>query len=58
MPVNQFHFNTFKLNEFLNKKCIERNITIIDDEIENVFLNEKKEIKELKGIKNNYNFDL
>jgi tryptophan halogenase len=56
-PSNQFHFNTFKLNEFLNKKCIERNITIIDDEIENVFLNEKGEIKELKGIKNNYNFN-
>jgi tryptophan halogenase len=57
MPVNQFHFNTFKLNEFLNKKCIERNINIINDEIENVLLNEKEEIKELKGTKNNYNFD-
>jgi len=56
-PVNQYHFNTFKLNEFLNKKCIERKIDVIDDEIENIFLNEKGKITELKGTKNNYNFD-
>jgi len=30
---NQFHFNTFKLNTFLLKKCKERNINIIEDEI-------------------------
>lgn len=31
--ANQFHFNTFKLNEFLLNKCKERDIEIIDDEI-------------------------
>ena len=30
---SQFHFNTFKLNKFLLKKCVEKNIIIIDDEI-------------------------
>ena len=28
----QFHFNTFKLNDYLSKICKERNIEIIDDE--------------------------
>lgn len=28
--VNQFHFNTQKLNDFLIKKCIEKNISITD----------------------------
>ena len=31
LPTNQYHFNTFKLNEFLNKKSIERGINIIED---------------------------
>jgi hypothetical protein len=30
---NQFHFNTFKLNNFLLKKCLEININIFNDEI-------------------------
>ena len=30
---NQFHFNTFKLNNFLLKKCSEININIFNDEI-------------------------
>jgi tryptophan halogenase len=32
-PYNQYHFNTFKLNAFLERKCLERNIDIVDDEI-------------------------
>lgn len=35
-PVNQFHFDTFKLNEFLKKKSEERGIKVIDDEITEV----------------------
>jgi tryptophan halogenase len=31
--TNQFHFDTFKLNEFLLKKCSERNINIIDAKV-------------------------
>lgn len=30
---NQFHFNTFKLNDFLLKKCLEAKIKIFEDEI-------------------------
>ena len=32
-PINQFHFDTFKLNSFLMDLCIERDIDIIDDDI-------------------------
>lgn len=28
--VNQFHFDTFKLNEYLKKKCIQRNIKLVE----------------------------
>lgn len=34
--VNQFHFDTFKLNEFLHKKCKERGVNITVDDIETV----------------------
>ena len=46
--ANQFHLNTFKLNEFLIKKCNERNITIINDEIMRVFFADEQ-ITELVG---------
>lgn len=58
IPVNQYHFNTFKLNEFLNKKSIERKINVFEDEIKEVLLNDKGEIKELIGVKNNYSSDI
>jgi tryptophan halogenase len=45
--INQFHFNTFKLNQFLHKLCKERNINIINTEVENVILDENGYIKEL-----------
>jgi len=47
---NQFHFNTFKLNEFLIKKCLERNIKIIEDEISWVKkLNKDRRIRRFKS---------
>jgi len=49
-PVNQLHFDTFKLNEYLQKKCIERNIKIEEDTIEEVKIN-LKGIDYIKGIK-------
>tara|TARA_R110000850_G_scaffold7552_2_gene27431 strand:+ start:1679 stop:3064 length:1386 start_codon:yes stop_codon:yes gene_type:complete len=49
-PTNQFHFDTFKLNEYLQKKCIERGIKIEEDTIEHVSLN-KKGIDYIKGNK-------
>jgi len=53
LSVNQYHFDTFKLNEFLLKKCKERNITIIDDVITDVNINESGNITSLVGGKNN-----
>jgi tryptophan halogenase len=56
-PSAQFHFNTFKLNNFLNKKCIQNNINIEEDEINEVSFKENGEIKNVKGIKNIYEYD-
>tara|TARA_A100001011_G_C14257995_1_gene820969 strand:- start:165 stop:1604 length:1440 start_codon:yes stop_codon:yes gene_type:complete len=39
-PSRQFHFNTFKLNQWLIDKCISREIDVIDDEIKDVVVNE------------------
>jgi tryptophan 7-halogenase len=40
-PSNQFHFNTFKLNQFLLKVCLRNNIEIIEDTILDVQCSEK-----------------
>jgi tryptophan halogenase len=47
---NQFHFNTFKLNNFLIKKCEQKNIKIINDEIKYIDIKNNK-IKFIKGTK-------
>ena len=52
----QFHFNTFKLNEYLSKICKERNIEIIDDEIKEVIVQDNN-IKNIIGEKTNYTSD-
>ncbi len=49
----QYHFDTFKLNDFLHKKCRERNIDFVDTEIEQVILDERGHVKELKDKQNN-----
>lgn len=36
--ANQFHFDTFKLNKFLHKKCAERDIKFVEAIVENVNL--------------------
>lgn len=38
--INQFHFNTFKLNEFLHNLCESRDIGIIKAEIDHATVNE------------------
>jgi tryptophan 7-halogenase len=43
----QYHFDTFKLNEFLHNKCREKNISIIDTEITDVKLDEQGNVIEL-----------
>jgi len=47
-PVNQFHFDTFKLNAFLKKKSEERGVKVIDDEITEVHTGEHG-IHSIKG---------
>jgi len=57
VPANQYHFNTFKLNEFLEKESKLRLIKIIDDEILNVEIKNNNIVK-LKGEKSEYVADL
>lgn len=45
--INQFHFNTFKLNSYLHKKCEERNINVIKADIKQVVLGDTGEVKSL-----------
>ena len=47
--INQFHFNTFKLNEFLHKKCVAAGINVIDAEINEVPLDDNGYIECLKS---------
>jgi tryptophan 7-halogenase len=55
--VQQYHFNTNKLNDFLTKICKERGIGIIDDEINEIILDDAGYINKLEGTKSNYNYD-
>lgn len=57
--INQFHFNTFKLNDFLHRLCEKAGVNILKAEIENITVNEKGEIDELftaAGEKLKYDF--
>lgn len=45
--INQFHFDTFKLNQFLHKTCTDRGIEIVDTIVKDVVLDEQGYIKEL-----------
>lgn len=56
-PYNQYHFNTFKLNDFLTKVANLKDILVIDDEIIDIKLNEDGEINELVGEASNYKSD-
>lgn len=50
--TNQYHFDTFKLNSFLIKKCKERNIIIKDCFIQNVNLDSSGNINSLTTSEN------
>ena len=53
-PVNQYHFNTFKLNEFLKNLAISKSIKVFDDDIVDVELNEDGSIRSVIGEKQKY----
>jgi len=45
--LSQYHFDTFKLNDYLHRLCRERNITIVDTEINEVLLDEQGYVNSL-----------
>lgn len=51
---SQFHFNTFKLNDFLERLCAQRNIQVIEDHIVSVELDHEGYVLYLQGEKENY----
>ena len=55
--TNQYHFNTFKLNDFLKKKAVEKGIKVFDDDIKEVELDENGFIDYVVGEKANYKSD-
>jgi tryptophan halogenase len=54
---NQFHFNTYKLNEYLVDFAKKIGISFYDDEILDVVLDTKGNIKKLKGENREYKYD-
>lgn len=57
--LSQYHFDTFKLNDFLHRLCRERGVQIIDTEIVDVILDEQGYVKELvdvSGLHHSYEF--
>ena len=56
LSTNQYHFDTFKLNMFLQKKCIDRGIDIIEDTISSIDSSNGL-IKKLKGTDHEYTAD-
>ena len=58
VPVtNQYHFNTYKLNDFLTKKARSLGIGVFDDDIQEVRLNSLGEIDTLLGSNKIYDYD-
>lgn len=53
-PINQYHFNAHKLNDFLIRYAKKRGINTIEDEIVDVILNEDGSIKHVVGKKSTY----
>jgi len=52
----QFHFNTFKLNDFLLKKCKDININIYNDDITKINTN-RNNILSIESKNKKYNYD-
>ncbi|CAB4125854.1 Flavin-dependent halogenase [uncultured Caudovirales phage] len=45
--LSQYHFDTHKLNDYLHRLCRERDINIVDTEVDDVILDEDGYVKEL-----------
>lgn len=57
IPFAQFHFNTYKLNEFLSNIALSMGINIIEDDIQEVLLDNDGSIKTLLGTNSQYSYD-
>jgi len=57
IPVAQYHFNTFKLNEFLTEQTLEKGVNIINDEITDVNLSQDGGIESVSSADTVYNYD-
>jgi tryptophan halogenase len=57
LPYNQFHFDTYKLNDYLMKVAEKKNINIYDDEIIDVSITEVGNIDSIVGKKQKYKSD-
>jgi tryptophan 7-halogenase len=51
--VNQFHFDTAKLNTFLHTKCKERGVIIVEDDIHDVIISSDGYVTSLLGKNDN-----
>ena len=56
-PTNQYHFNTFSLNEFLKNLAITKGVKVFDDNIVDVIIKENGEIESVVGKNSNYTSD-
>lgn len=56
-PVLQFHFNTYKLNEFLTNLAKDRGIVFYDDEIHDITFKSSGDIDTIIGDKKIYQYD-
>lgn len=57
VPTNQFHFDTFKLNNFLQKKCIESGVSIVEDDIIDASLDSNGDIEYVYSKTKHYHSD-
>lgn len=56
-PFNQYHFNTFKLNDFLIDYAKKQGIEIYEDDIGDISIDEYGFIKEIKSSNKTYCYD-
>lgn len=55
--ANQYHFNNYKLGEYLTKIAKAKGITFCEDDINEVILDESGNIESLTGRKRSYSYD-
>ena len=56
-PVNQYHFNSLKLIEFLKNKSISTGIGVFEDTVSEVSVDQSGNIEYVQGIKKKYYYD-